>query len=63
MVCDLLNEPSMWSSVSQAVVYEKPGFQGSYMEVDSNMFSFSEGEAADSKKPTSVGSLKIIGGM
>lgn len=53
-VCDLL---------SQAVVYEKPGFQGSCMEVDSNIFSFSESEAGDSEKPTSVGSLKIIGGM
>lgn len=67
IVYDLLNESSMWcdvwSSVSQAVVYEKPGFQGSCMEVDGNIFSFSEGEAADSKKPTSVGSLKIIGGM
>ncbi|CAG03653.1 unnamed protein product [Tetraodon nigroviridis] len=47
----------------KAVVYEKPGFQGSCMEVDSNIFSFSEGEAADSNKPTSVGSLKVIGGI
>lgn len=44
-------------------MYEKPGFQGSCMEVDSNVFSFSEDEAADSKKPTSVESVKIIGGM
>lgn len=44
-------------------MYEKPGFQGSSMEVESNIFSFSEVEAADSKKPTSVGSLKIFGGM
>lgn len=53
----------MWSSASQAVVYEKPGFQGSCREVDSNIFSFSEGEDAVSKKPTSVESLKIVGGM
>lgn len=54
---------SFTNCVLQAVVYEKPGFQGSSMEVDSNIFSFSEGEAPDSEKPTSVGSLKVIGGM
>lgn len=55
----------------QAVVYEKPGFEGSCLEIDSDIFSFSEGEgdvAADganltSKKLTSVGSLKITGGL
>ncbi|GLD49463.1 absent in melanoma 1 protein-like protein [Lates japonicus] len=55
----------------KAVVYEKPGFEGSCLEIDSDVFSFCEGEgdvAADganltSKKLTSVGSLKITGGL
>ncbi|XP_071396533.1 beta/gamma crystallin domain-containing protein 1-like isoform X2 [Centroberyx affinis] len=55
----------------KAVVYEKPGFEGSCLEIDGDVFSFGEGEgdsAADganleSNKLTSVGSLKIIGGL
>lgn len=52
--------------MSQAVVYEKPGFQGSCLEVDGDVYSFCEsedGENFDTKKPKSVGSLKIIGGL
>lgn len=45
-------------------MYEKPGFEGSSLEIDSDVFSFCEGDfAPDSNKLNSVGSLKIIGGM
>ncbi|XP_044025867.1 beta/gamma crystallin domain-containing protein 1-like isoform X2 [Siniperca chuatsi] len=55
----------------KAVVYEKPGFEGSFLEIDSDVFSFCESEGGiatdeanlDSKKLKSVGSLKIIGGF
>ncbi|XP_029965726.1 uncharacterized protein LOC115401593 [Salarias fasciatus] len=55
----------------KAVAYEKPGFEGCSSEIDSDVFSFCEGEgdtatdAANSvtNKPKSVGSLKIIGGF
>ncbi|XP_069578458.1 beta/gamma crystallin domain-containing protein 1-like isoform X1 [Brachyistius frenatus] len=55
----------------KAVIYEKPGFDGSCLEIDSDVFSFSEGEGdittdgenPDTKKPKSVGSLKITGGF
>ncbi|XP_022045074.2 beta/gamma crystallin domain-containing protein 1-like [Acanthochromis polyacanthus] len=55
----------------KAVVYEKPGFDGPCLEIDSDVFSFCEnegeiapdGENLDSKKLTSVGSLKITGGF
>uniref|UniRef100_A0A3Q1BEV8 Beta/gamma crystallin 'Greek key' domain-containing protein n=1 Tax=Amphiprion ocellaris TaxID=80972 RepID=A0A3Q1BEV8_AMPOC len=54
-----------------AVVYEKPGFDGPCLEIDSDVFSFCEnergiatdGENLDSKKLTSVGSLKITAGF
>ncbi|XP_070705111.1 beta/gamma crystallin domain-containing protein 1-like [Pempheris klunzingeri] len=55
----------------KAVVYEKPGFEGSCLEIDSDIFSFCESEEDittdesnhNSKKLKSVGSLKIIGGL
>lgn len=55
----------------KAVVYEKPGFEGSFLEIDSDVFSFCETEdgiAAEgtnlyTKELISVGSLKIIGGF
>lgn len=55
----------------QAVVYEKPGFEGSCLEIDSDVFCFGESDEGiaadeanlDSKKLNSVGSLKIIGGL
>lgn len=55
----------------QAVVYEKPGFEGSFLELDSDVFSFCEadggiaadGESLDANRLKSVGSLKIIGGL
>ncbi|KAM6906567.1 uncharacterized protein PEZ65_017735 isoform 2-T2 [Lycodopsis pacificus] len=55
----------------KAVVYEKPGLEGSCLEIDSDVFSFceSEGDTAtdeanvDLRKLKSVGSLKIIGGL
>uniref|UniRef100_A0A3Q3X310 Beta/gamma crystallin 'Greek key' domain-containing protein n=1 Tax=Mola mola TaxID=94237 RepID=A0A3Q3X310_MOLML len=58
-------------SLSQAVVYERPGFEGPCLEIDSDVFGFREsdggtsadGENLDSSKPRSVGSLKIIGGL
>lgn len=55
-------------SVLQAVVYEEPGFEGSFLEIDSDVFSFREGEGdpsanLDSKKLKAVGSLKVVGGL
>ncbi|KAM9339246.1 uncharacterized protein ABDE67_016906 [Symphorus nematophorus] len=55
----------------KAVVYERPGFEGSCLEVDSDVFSFCESEGGisandanlDSKSLKSVGSLKIVGGL
>uniref|UniRef100_A0A3Q0RTB3 Beta/gamma crystallin 'Greek key' domain-containing protein n=1 Tax=Amphilophus citrinellus TaxID=61819 RepID=A0A3Q0RTB3_AMPCI len=54
-----------------AVVYEKPGFEGSCMEIDGEIFSFCESEEdtgadgtnLDTTKLNSVGSLKITGGF
>ncbi|XP_047429379.1 beta/gamma crystallin domain-containing protein 1-like isoform X2 [Mugil cephalus] len=48
----------------KAVVYEKPEFEGSCLEIDSDVFSFCDDEGdvvADTLKP--VRSLKIIGGL
>lgn len=51
----------------KAVVYEKPAFEGSSMEIDTDVFSFcdeDEGEHDGSATdPKSVGSLKINGGL
>ncbi|KAM7367795.1 hypothetical protein PAMP_014070 [Pampus punctatissimus] len=55
----------------KAVVYEKPGFEGSCLEIDSDVFSFceierdfaAEGDNLDSKKLKCVGSLKITRGL
>lgn len=55
----------------QALVYDQPGFQGSCLEIDADVFSFCESEAGfsaagahvDSKNLKSVGSLKVIGGL
>ncbi|XP_029984299.1 uncharacterized protein LOC115415031 [Sphaeramia orbicularis] len=52
----------------KAVVYERPGFEGSSLEVDSDIFSFceSDGDSApelESTKLTSARSLKINGGL
>uniref|UniRef100_A0A3P9HID6 Beta/gamma crystallin 'Greek key' domain-containing protein n=1 Tax=Oryzias latipes TaxID=8090 RepID=A0A3P9HID6_ORYLA len=45
----------------KAVLFEKPGFEGSSLEIDSDIFSFSDDDEANPLK--SVGSLKIIGGF
>ncbi|XP_063757906.1 beta/gamma crystallin domain-containing protein 1-like isoform X2 [Eleginops maclovinus] len=55
----------------KAVVYEKPGLEGSCLAIDSDVFSFCESQAdiatdganLDSTQLKSVGSLKIIGGF
>lgn len=62
-----------WSSSfrPQALVYDQPGFQGSCLEIDADVFSFCQSEAGfsaagahvDSKNLKSVGSLKVIGGL
>lgn len=62
---------SLFLSVLQAVVFEKPGFEGSCLEIDSEVSKFCESEGhfaaeganLDSDKLKSVGSLKIIGGL
>ncbi|RVE55746.1 hypothetical protein OJAV_G00229230 [Oryzias javanicus] len=48
-----------YPSEVKAVLFEKPAFEGSSLEIDSEVFSFSD-EANPLK---SVGSLKIIGGF
>ncbi|KAK5879953.1 hypothetical protein CesoFtcFv8_023026 [Champsocephalus esox] len=55
----------------KAVVFEKPGLEGSCLEIDSDVFSICEsqgdiatdGENIDSTQLKSMGSLKIIGGF
>ncbi|XP_077949275.1 uncharacterized protein LOC120807944 isoform X2 [Gasterosteus aculeatus] len=56
----------------KAVLYEEPGLAGAGLEIDSDVFSFGEsqgdvtgaaGANADSGKPVSVASLKIMGGL
>ncbi|XP_019727166.1 absent in melanoma 1 protein-like isoform X2 [Hippocampus comes] len=49
----------------KALVYEKPGLEGPYLEIDSDLFSFCKGDEtdADTHEMKSVGSLKIIGGF
>lgn len=62
---------SLAFSLSQAVVFEKPGLEGSCLEIDSDVFSICEsqgdiatdGENMDSTQLKSMGSLKIIGGL
>lgn len=55
--------------LSQAVVYEKPDFQGSSLEIDSDLLGFclSEGGISaadvDSEDLVPVGSLKITRGL
>lgn len=52
-------------------MYEKPGFEGSCLEIDADVFSFCESEAGflaagaheDSNTLKSVGSLKVTGGL
>ncbi|XP_060946966.1 beta/gamma crystallin domain-containing protein 1-like isoform X2 [Limanda limanda] len=55
----------------KAVVYEQPGLEGSFLEIDNDVFSFSEddgdvGSEAENLHTNplkAVGSLKIIGGL
>ncbi|XP_072217758.1 uncharacterized protein [Leuresthes tenuis] len=48
----------------KAVVYEKPGFEGSSLEIDSDIFSFCEADGGiTTERLKSVGSLKITGGF
>lgn len=49
------------NSAFQAVLYEKPGFEGSCVESDSEVFSFCESERGTKLK--SVASLRIVGGL
>ncbi|XP_061563401.1 beta/gamma crystallin domain-containing protein 1 [Cololabis saira] len=55
----------------EAQLYERPGFEGSCVQIDSEVFRFCEGvegidadgENADAKKLKSVASLRITGGL
>ncbi|XP_062292932.1 beta/gamma crystallin domain-containing protein 1-like [Scomber scombrus] len=55
----------------KVVMYEKADFEGTCLEIDSEVFSFCDSEGdfeaeeanLDSKELTSVGSLKVIGGL
>ncbi|XP_057678702.1 uncharacterized protein LOC130907528 isoform X2 [Corythoichthys intestinalis] len=51
----------------KALVYEKPGLEGSYLEIDSDIFNFCDDEGDETNSNTlklkSVGSMKIIGGF
>lgn len=46
-------------------MYEKPGFEGDFLEIDSEIFSFSESGVDESENLNfkSIGSLKILGGL
>ncbi|MGH0131939.1 UNVERIFIED_CONTAM: hypothetical protein FKN15_015741 [Acipenser sinensis] len=53
----------------KAIVYEKPFFEGKHLEIDSDAFSFSEGDDNEDcatcwvKKLGSVGSIKVLRGI
>ncbi|CAJ1077034.1 beta/gamma crystallin domain-containing protein 1-like [Xyrichtys novacula] len=50
----------------KAVLFEKPGFEGSSVEVDGEVFSFGDGDDGENSEPKtlkSVGSFRIIGGL
>ncbi|CAK6962134.1 microtubule-associated protein futsch [Scomber scombrus] len=51
----------------KALVFEKPNFDGEFIEVDSDVFNLTEeqeeGEDANKKILSTVGSLQIIGGL
>ncbi|XP_068199222.1 beta/gamma crystallin domain-containing protein 1-like isoform X2 [Antennarius striatus] len=55
----------------KAIVYEKPGFEGSGLEIDGDVFSFGESDGGlsaeagnlDPEKKKSVGSVKILSGL
>ncbi|KAG7460565.1 hypothetical protein MATL_G00200100 [Megalops atlanticus] len=57
----------------KALIYERPGFEGLRMEVDADVLGFGNKEetedgnakisASDTNKMTSVGSIKILGGL
>ncbi|XP_066557711.1 serine-rich adhesin for platelets isoform X2 [Amia ocellicauda] len=53
----------------KAIVYEKPCFEGEYMEIEKDVFSFKEKDENSeispcwTKKLSSVGSIKILGGL
>ncbi|XP_052327252.1 beta/gamma crystallin domain-containing protein 1-like isoform X2 [Oncorhynchus keta] len=49
----------------KAVVYERPGFEGSCLEIDGEVFCFGDEEASnlESNRLKSVGSVKILRGL
>ncbi|XP_041107203.1 uncharacterized protein crybg1a isoform X2 [Polyodon spathula] len=53
----------------KAIVYEKPFFEGKHLEIESDAFSFSEGDDSEDcvtcwvKKLGSVGSIKVLRGI
>lgn len=59
-------------SIPQAMVYEKPGFEGKCLEIDGDVYNLGEGEESTEeeeetegtwKSLSSVGSIKILGGL
>lgn len=65
----VINSFSSFSlSVIQALVFEKPNFEGEYIEVDSDVYNLEEVEEEGDKPVkrttlSAVGSLKILGGL
>lgn len=58
----------LWPWSPQAVVYERPGFEGSCLEIDGDVFGFGdegdeEASNLESNRLKSVGSVKILRGL
>uniref|UniRef100_A0A7N6A677 Beta/gamma crystallin 'Greek key' domain-containing protein n=1 Tax=Anabas testudineus TaxID=64144 RepID=A0A7N6A677_ANATE len=47
----------------KALVFEKPNFDGAYIEVDSDVYNLQKQEEEETDKLPTVGSIKILGGL
>lgn len=56
---------SFTSFLLQVIVYEKPLFEGRHVEIESEIFMLDEKESEDKTRLplTSVGSMKVLGGV
>lgn len=67
-VVRIYHPPSNFSFASfplQVIVYEKPFFDGRHVEIESEIFMLDDKESEDKTRLplTSVGSMKVLGGM
>ncbi|XP_061847170.1 beta/gamma crystallin domain-containing protein 1 isoform X2 [Colius striatus] len=45
------------------IIYEKPFFEGRHVEIESEIFTLGDKEAEEKTRLTSVGSMKVLGGV